>query len=271
MSHVDETSPPRVVADATGMLEYARDGRRTLTRLDVIALACLPVLAVAAVSMPRMFSTFRGARGAWLLIPVSVVMIAGVAPLVLGVIALRRSRRRLVGIELLAWIAIAGGAVNLLATPVIVNVMTERAGWDYGVSHGVTRCASNLRMIGQACLLYANDNRGHYPLNYAQMVSLTDLPIGSLACQLSDDTPARSVAELAERGHVSYAYVGAGLTSSTATRDTVVAYERPTNHDDVGLPLHVLYGDGRVDRVNKRELERLIRELDSGHNPPRRQ
>jgi hypothetical protein len=59
-------------------------------------------------------------------------------------------------------------------------------------------------------------------------------------------------------------YIGAGFTFTSATAEVVIAYERPMNHGNVRLPLHVLYGDGRVERVSKPELERRIMSRTSG-------
>ncbi len=48
----------------------------------------------------------------------------------------------------------------LLAVGISFLLPVRRSG--YGCSNRV-KCASNLRQIGQAMLLYSNDNRGHYP------------------------------------------------------------------------------------------------------------
>jgi prepilin-type processing-associated H-X9-DG protein len=192
-----------------------------------------------------------------------------VLPIVLGIVAVRRARRR-TRPERLAWGAILGGALNLLATPVLINVLHARQMHDYGVSHAITRCASSLRQIGVYCLLYSNDHHGQYPTTLKDMIDSghADAP-ETFTCYLSNDAPAATFQQLLhERGHVSYVYIGAGLTSA-ASEKTVVAYDRPTNHDGEGRDLNILYGDGHVERISKEGLQHVIREIESGHNPPR--
>jgi hypothetical protein len=270
MSHEDTTSSPTAPPGEGATLSYARDGKTAFTWSDNVGLACIAVLGIAFLATPGIFSRWRSPRTSeWVLFSV-IVFVASIVPLTLGIVALRRSRGTSGGVARWAWVMILGGAVNLLATPILIRLQTDRMARDYGVSHAVTRCASNLRGIAQACMLYSNDNHGRYPRGIAQMLADADLLEPEyLACPLSDDTPVRTVAELAEGGHVSYVYVGSGLTSACATAETVVAYERPTNHDNSGLRLHVLRGDGRIERVSKSELQQIIRELESGHNPPR--
>src|SRR4051812_10201451 len=127
MSAVQSSSavPSTITTIAPETLAYASDGKRTMTKLDFVALACLPTLALAVLWMPRLFSGFRGLTWFGILLAVAIVAIAGVLPLVAGIIGVRRARRRCLGIETIAWIALLGGAVNLLSTPVISHVTTE--------------------------------------------------------------------------------------------------------------------------------------------------
>src|SRR4051812_7535519 len=64
-----------------------------------------------------------------------------------------RSARGFTYIELLVVLALLAVAVSF-----VLPARTR----GYGCSNRV-KCASNLRQIGQAILLYSNDNRGHYP------------------------------------------------------------------------------------------------------------
>src|SRR5690349_1481742 len=115
------------------------------------------------------------------------------------------------------------------------------------------KCASNLRMIGQAILLYSNENRGAYPPSFNVLLTTEDISADVFNCPTSSDTPApgttpqQQAAALNTAGHLSYVYVGSGLTNR-AGASTVVAYEPLTNHND---GCNILWGDGHVSWVNK--------------------
>jgi prepilin-type processing-associated H-X9-DG protein len=66
--------------------------------------------------------------------------------------------------------------------------------------------------------------------------------------------------------HISYIYCGAGFTSR-GPANAVLAYEPLSNHDGDGT--NVLYGDGHVSFLDRKETDYLIAELQAGHNPPR--
>ena len=137
------------------------------------------------------------------------------------------------------------------------------------------KCASNLRQIGQAIQMYANENGGTFPPSLDVVLSTQDLTSAVFTCPASNHVPAagpttpavvanfRAAANL----HCSYVYIGAGLTNGAATPKHVLAYEHATNHNRDGM--HVLYGDGMVRWLDAKHSAHLMSELPAGHNPPR--
>ena len=125
------------------------------------------------------------------------------------------------------------------------------------------KCASNLKQIGQAILLYTQENGGQYPTSLSVLMSHEDLVAEVVTCPSSADerSPATNAAgiiadvaaaETNAPGHMhclSYIYVGRGLTDKTASETTIVAYEPMENHSrDI---TNVLFGDGHVDSLGK--------------------
>jgi prepilin-type processing-associated H-X9-DG protein len=108
------------------------------------------------------------------------------------------------------------------------------------------KSASNLRQIGLACQIYANEHKGKFPDEAGQALdediraevfvnprTSTSVPAG-----LQGDALKRWVNESSD-----YVYVGKGLTYQ-AGADTVVAYEKPEGLQD---GLNFLYADGHVE------------------------
>ena len=56
-------------------------------------------------------------------------------------------------------------------------------------------CASNLRQIGQAILLYCNDHQGQYPDSFATTLLDEGLTAEVFVCPDSNDTPATGAAQ----------------------------------------------------------------------------
>jgi len=133
------------------------------------------------------------------------------------------------------------------------------------------RCTSKLRLIGMAVQMYANENRGAFPPDFATLLVTEDLTAGDFLCYASGDTPATGpttqsvAADLTAGGHLSYVYTGKGLDFRSPA-NAVVAYEPLTHH---GTVMHVLLADGQVDHVDASKAPRLLAELGAGHNPPR--
>jgi prepilin-type processing-associated H-X9-DG protein len=115
------------------------------------------------------------------------------------------------------------------------------------------KCASNLRQMGQAIMLYAQSNGGAFPPDLATALRTQDITAEVFCCPSSNaekalgDTPDAAATALAAdpHKHLSYGYVGAGLSLSTPNADEViVAYDLLDNHDRDGANL--LYADGHI-------------------------
>lgn len=133
------------------------------------------------------------------------------------------------------------------------------------------KCASNLRQIGQGVQMYANENKGAFPDDFAALLLTQDITSEVFVCYITNDTRAEGpttqavAANLTAGGHLSYVYVGKGLTSYSP-QTAVVAYEPLSNH---GNGTNVLYADGHIEWRTAAEAKWLMAELAAGHNPPR--
>jgi len=138
---------------------------------------------------------------------------------------------------------------------------------------GQVKCASNLKQIGLAMMLYANENGGVYPNAVDQLVTFHSEYISDIfCCPQASDTPATGpttqavAANLMAGGHLSYVYLGNGFTNA-ASVDAVLAHETPGHHRGGGM--NVLFGDLHVEFISERQAKALLAELQAGFNPPR--
>lgn len=117
------------------------------------------------------------------------------------------------------------------------------------------RCASDLRQIGQAVQLYANENRGHFPPKFRLLWTTQDLDSYQVACPGTYKNRPTTLPSPEEFDSVTdYVYLGAGLTDQ-AHPDIVLAHDRPANH---GNAVNILFADGRVDRFPTADLPQLL-------------
>lgn len=143
---------------------------------------------------------------------------------------------------------------------------------DSDIRHQV-KCANNLRQIGQAMAMYANDHVGHFPNRPEELLS-TDVEPMIFVCPSTDDAPAtgatrREVGDMiASCGHLSYIYLGKGLISGKVGSLHVLAFESIRNHATDHPGINVLFGDGRVEFVQGEAAQRLTERLHRGENPP---
>jgi len=130
--------------------------------------------------------------------------------------------------------------------------------------------ASNLRQIGLAIMQYSNDNAGAFPDSFQTLLMKEELNSAVFVSPLTSDTPAQGpttqviASQLAAVGHLSYVYLGKGLTTKITAPDTIVAYER-FSQSSTGT--NILFGDFHVDWVAAATAAKIIAKAASGKFP----
>lgn len=115
--------------------------------------------------------------------------------------------------------------------------------------HPRVKCSSNMRQIGLAIVMYANEHGGAFPENLHEILEKEDITAEVFVCPSSNDTRAvgpttRAVLdEFDTPGHCSYIYLGKGLDDKCDPQ-TPVLYEPPSIHHG---GMNVLFADGHVE------------------------
>jgi prepilin-type processing-associated H-X9-DG protein len=165
--------------------------------------------------------------------------------------------------RLLVWgvaIIVIGGMISSVLLPSLCK-SSETA--------NRVKCGANLRQIGSAVSMYAQENGGYFPPSLVALMKHEDITFDCLLCPSSNDekpsttTTDEALADLgaAERnapGHkncLSYVYVGTGLNTKTVLATTVVAFEPLEKHNGQGA--NVLFGDGHVEFVYKQDWPKV--------------
>jgi prepilin-type processing-associated H-X9-DG protein len=127
------------------------------------------------------------------------------------------------------------------------------------------KCASNERQIGQAILLYANENKGKYPPDLGTLIKTQDITVEVFTCPSSDNVVPPDIMKGTKdqqaawvNQNASYTYVGQGMNFN-APADAVVLYEHGDNHQEDGM--NFLYGDGHVEWQQMAAAEQTLRTL----------
>jgi len=201
-----------------------------------------------------------------------LLLVASFSAVILGVWGRRKSSENDVGGRKRSNFAIVEGATALLLA-LFVSWLLPQLGQPKERANRV-KCASSLRQIGQAILLYASDHAGQLPAGFQQLLTGPDAVDPTVfVCPSSDHdawmgaTTQQVLAVLAQKGHWSYVYLGVGRTLTKLTDDMILVYEDPVNHEGDGA--NFLFADGHVEWVITAEAKRMIEDLNSGHNPPR--
>jgi prepilin-type processing-associated H-X9-DG protein len=144
--------------------------------------------------------------------------------------------------------------------------------WRESRMGGDFPCPRNLRLIGQAMLLYAVEHDDRPPGSVADL--LLYLNPRTFVCPSSNDTVARAgpttratEANVFAGHHLSYLILFDKFSRTASDANVVLAYEPPSNHPGIGI--NVLYGDGHVEFLPAATATKVLAELNAGHNPPR--
>ena len=176
-----------------------------------------------------------------LLLPPTLAMLA----VGLGIVAWRLTPIERRGWRCNAVRSITFGVAGLLACVAFVYLSTQM-GRARETAQRV-KCASNLRQIGLAAILYTNDQPdGAFPPDLATFLASGDLSGNTLVCPTTRHQPA-TAPPLKLGDTLDYLYVGGDCTYRTPAT-VPVAFEPLSNHDVRGYPRggNVLYADGHV-------------------------
>ena len=198
-------------------------------------------------------------------------LIAGIAAIVTGIIGLTKTSNPRVGGKGLAIAGISLGGLSLLSLPLLIAILLPALNRAREQANRV-KCASDMKQIGLAIAQYENDNQLQLPPDLQTLESAANLPPAVFLCPSSNDTPAlgatpQAIGASLGPGHLSYVYVGAGLTGPTATRDVVILYEPLSNHRNEGT--NVLFGDLHVEWIKGANAQSILTQQAAGTTPIR--
>jgi prepilin-type processing-associated H-X9-DG protein len=173
--------------------------------------------------------------------------------------------KRGIAYRVLKWIGLAIAAA-VIAEGIRVG---NRA---YRVRQSV-QSASNLRELGVALAMYANDHSGHYPDHLDRLfVEDTGLRPEFFVVPWGASTPAGGAtpqewsARFADGGHCSYAYLVADRTVGDIAADDVLMYEADGSNPAGGI--NCLFGDGHIESMPIADaIKSIIRTVTRANHP----
>jgi len=150
------------------------------------------------------------------------------------------------------------GMIGMAEGPMLISILLPSLNRSREMANRV-KCASNERQIGQGILLYSNDHKGPYPPDLGTLIKEEDMTAAVFICPDSNVTVPANLTQPDDiaawvNKNSSYVYLGAGMKQGEDPT-TIVLYEKPENHHDGS---NVLYGDGHVEFVQARELQRQL-------------
>ena len=121
--------------------------------------------------------------------------------------------------------------------------------------------------------MYAAENGGRYPQDFAALLLTQDLTAEVFICSSSQGecapgaTPQEQTKQLSDPLHQTYVFVAPGLDPKAAP-DALVAYDSDGNHSDDGV--NALFADGHVEFVGGRNWKQTLSEMQTRGRPQTR-
>lgn len=168
---------------------------------------------------------------------------------------------------------VAAGVVSVLVSGALISFLLPALNRPRYAPNRV-QCASNMRQIGAAIQMYANNYGGRFPDDLGILYGDQDLSVATFICRSSSDTPAPPTptsqaiaAALLQPGHCSYIYLGKGLTDKTVTPAMVLLYEPLADHGGTGI--NVMFGDFHVEWMPASDAQIILNQVAARTMPVR--
>jgi len=222
--------------------ESERTGNRLNNRLAIAGVAC------ALVSLIPLYS------GSWL------APIPAALGLAVGIFSYRRTNPANNGDKTLSGAAVILGSAALALFLIDRSVIIPRMS-RLREENSRIQCGLDMRTIGQALRLYADDRGGAYPPDLGVLVKTCGMKPDDFICtNVALEPPANmSVAQAAAwvDQDSTYVYAGAGLTTKCGP-STILLYEKDANHDGNGM--NILFADNHWEFHTLPEAHKMIEE-----------
>ncbi len=193
-----------------------------------------------------------------ILSPFCLFFVTGIPAVICGIVGMNQVARS-GGTQKGRGQALAGailGGVGTLATPmlaILAGIMLPALGAAREKARTV-QCMSNLRQIGVACIVYANENGNRLP---PDLSSLSSCGVAAPVLTCTSDPQKAG----AQPGYSSYQYFGRGMTLSAVKNPslTVLACERGGNHRNA---VNILFADSHVETLRGAVTPPLMEQAD---------
>jgi prepilin-type processing-associated H-X9-DG protein len=153
----------------------------------------------------------------------------------------------------------------IYAEPMLISILLPAISRAREQANRV-KSMSNLRIMGQAAMIYANEHNGKLPPDFAAMLDEDISPSVFLnPLRNSGPPPAdRKAAREWVNEQNDYVWLGKGKTTATARPDTLIGYE---NYSENSEGINVLFGDGHVEWMTLQEARQLIEKSKAASAP----
>ncbi len=135
------------------------------------------------------------------------------------------------------------------------------------------KCESNLRQIGLAIEMYANDFGYQLPPDFQSVIATQDIIPFVFICPQSDNDDAVPVGAAASvvEGTPTCSYLLYRLPNQTLRQvppNAILVFEKECFHTPANQGMNVLHADGSTTTLTEAQAKVVLRELMTGQNPP---